>query len=203
MMSSILGHGLMGISVASAVAAKSETKNRRKLFVLAAILSLIPDTDVLFYIAFGVLGMTPHRGITHTLSFAVLMGLALTALFRSYFDLTFQRSFLLFFGVLFTHLVLDYLMGCGPAVPFFWPLTDQGYLFPYKVVPTAYYALSVAGLASVLLHPATLIGMLIETVIFLPLFLISQRRSTSSRLMLTAISIIGLLCSIVLYNRIP
>ncbi len=202
-MSSVLGHGLVGISVASAIGGNQPEGKKPKLLLIAALTAIVPDLDVLVYIAFGPLGITSHRGITHTLLFAAIMGAALAAISRSYFTLNFLRAFLLFSGVIVSHLLLDYIMGCGPPVPFFWPLADQGYLFPFKVVPTAYYALSFKGQISVLLYPPTIFGMLLETIIFLPPILILNRKSTLPKWCLVIISIIGLLCSIAIYNRLP
>jgi inner membrane protein len=201
-MSSVLGHGLVGISVASAIGGNQPAGKRRKLLLIAALTAIVPDLDILVYIAFGPLGITPHRGITHTLLFAAMMGAALAAISRSYFSLNFRTAFLLFSGVMVSHLLLDYLMGCGPAVPFFWPFADQGYLFPYKVVPTAYYGLSSKGLIFALLYPPNIFCMLLETIIFLPPFLILSGKATLPKWCLSAVSLIGLLCSIVIYNRL-
>ena len=149
------------------------------------------------------MGMTPHRGLTHTLFFAGIMGSNACGGLPRLLCLDFSRTILLFFGVMLSHLFLDYLMGCGPVVPFFWPLSGQGYLFPYKVVPTAYYGLSAGGLISVLLYPPTIIGMVFEVVIFLPPVLILNNKSTIPKWWLITISIIGLLCSIAIYNHLP
>jgi Predicted membrane-bound metal-dependent hydrolase (DUF457). len=200
-MSSILGHSLAGVCVASAVGGEQVVR-KRKLLILTAVLALVPDLDVIIYIAFGAMGINPHRGITHTLLFTVLAGASISLLVGKRFDLTFAKGFVLFTGVLLSHLVLDYLMGAGPGVPFFWPLSDQGYLFPYKIVPTAYYTLSATGILSLLFYPPTLIGLFFEALIFLPLFLMLTRKATLPRWFLVTITIVGLLCTLVIYNVI-
>ncbi len=201
-MSSIVGHALAGVSVASAIEHGGTRENRRRLFGLAALLSITPDLDVLIYIAFRPLGMTPHRGITHTIVFALFVGVFMAIVCRRFLGLTYLRVFLIVSAVLLSHSLLDYLMGCGPAVPFFWPISEQGFLLPFRLVPTAYYSLNAGGLLSVAVLPVTLVGMLLEIVIFLPLVLLSQRRSGASRLRLATISALGIILTLLIYNRL-
>jgi len=201
-MSSIVGHALAGITVASAFEHDEAKENRRKLFGLAALLSITPDLDVLIYIAYRPLGMTPHRGFTHTIVFALIAGGFMAIVCRRFLGLTYLRVFLIVSTVLLSHSLLDYLMGCGPGVPFFWPISEQGFLLPFRLVPTAYYSLSVGDLLSVAVSPVTLVGMLLEIVIFLPLILLSQRRSGASRLRLATISAFGIVLTLLIYNRL-
>jgi membrane-bound metal-dependent hydrolase YbcI (DUF457 family) len=200
-MSSIVGHALAGVSVASAFEHDGTMENRRRLFGLAALLSIIPDLDVLIYIAFRPLGMTPHRGITHTIVFALIAGGLMAIVCRRFLGLTYLRVFLIVSAVLLSHSILDYLMGCGPAVPFFWPISEKGFLLPFRLVPTAFYSLSAGGLLSVAVLPVTLVGMLLEVVIFLPLILLSQPRLGGSRLRLATISALGIVLTLLMYNR--
>lgn len=201
-MSSIVGHALAGVTVASAFEHGEAKENRRKLFGLAALLSITPDLDVLIYIAYRPLGMTPHRGFTHTIVFALIAGGFMAIVCRRFLGLTYLRVFLIVSTVLLSHSLLDYLMGCGPGVPFFWPISEQGFLLPFRLVPTAYYSLSVGDLLSVAVSPVTLVGMLLEIVIFLPLILLSQRRSGASRLRLATISAFGIVLTLLIYNRL-
>ena len=201
-MSSIVGHALAGVSVASAIEHGGTRENRRKLFALAALLSITPDLDVLIYIAFRPLGMIPHRGITHTIVFALFVGVFMAVVCRRFLGLTFLRVFLIVSTVLLSHSLLDYLMGCGPGVPFFWPISEQGFLLPFRLVPTAYYSLSVGDLLSVAVSPVTLVGMFLEVVIFLPLVLLSQHRSRASSLRLATISALGIVLTLLMYNRL-
>jgi inner membrane protein len=199
-MSSIVGHALAGVSVASVFEHSGTRENSRRLFGLAALLSITPDLDVLIYMAFRPLGMIPHRGITHTIVFALFAGVFMAIVCRRFLGLTYARMFLIVSAVLLSHSLLDYLMGCGPAVPFFWPISEQGFLLPFRLVPTAYYSLSAGGLLSVAVSLVTLVGMLLEIVIFLPLIILSQRRSGASRLHLAIISALGIVLTLLIYN---
>jgi membrane-bound metal-dependent hydrolase YbcI (DUF457 family) len=198
-MSSILGHGLAGMTVASALA-RTSAINRPKLFAIAAGLGIAPDLDVIVYMLFGVVGISAHRGLSHTLIFVLVGGAATSVLLRKHFDLSFQRGLALFSTVLLSHVILDYLMGAGPGVPFFWPLSKESYLFPYKVVPTAFYSLNFGGLMSLLIHIPTLMGLFFEAMIFLPLFLMLSGKATLPRWFLSGISVVGVACTVYVYN---
>lgn len=199
-MSSIVGHALAGVSAASAFEHSGTRENKRRLFGLAALLSITPDLDVLIYIAFRPLGMTPHRGITHSIVFAIFAGVFIAIVCRRFLGITYLRVFLMASAVLLSHSLLDYLMGCGPGVLFFWPISEKGFLSPFRLVPTAYYSLSGGGLLAVAVSPATLLGIFLETVIFLPLVLLSRHRSGASRLRLAIISALGIVLTLLIYN---
>ena len=83
-----------------------------------------------------------------------------------------QQLPLLWAGLLvvaLVHPLLDYLVGHGPGVPWFWPWDRTGYLSPVEVLPGAYYASSLQGLVSLLHHGPTQRTMLWEVAIFGPL----------------------------------
>lgn len=200
-MSSILGHGLAGILIASTVRKESD-ESKRRLLMFVALLAILPDVDVLIYIFFGAMGLTPHRGITHTLLFALLIGTVFSLMLGHYFALSFRAGCLLFSAVLLSHLALDYLMGSGPVVPFLWPFSDDGYLSPYKIVPTAYYSTSSAGLISLIFHIPTIFGLVMECLIFSPLILILNRKWTLPNCVGVTISASALALSVAIYNQI-
>lgn len=166
-MSSVLGHGLAGLAVYKGLEDPARLPRGWKGALLAVGLGAAPDLDVLALIAFP--GAFSHRGATHSLVFAV--GLALVSAFliclRRWPEL--PRVWLGLTLVCAVHPLLDYLMGCGPAVPLLWPFYDQGFLSPVQVVPTAYYSRSLHGLAALLLHRPTLVGLGLEALIFVPL----------------------------------
>ena len=199
-MSSIVGHALAGAAVASTLAGETAKEKRATLLALAALLALAPDLDVLIYMAFRPLGMTPHRGITHTVVFAALAGVPLALGLRRFVGLNYLRAFCICFGVWLSHSLLDFLMGAGPPVPFFWPYARDGYLLSFRLVPTAYYGLTSDALRAVLVSPATVVGAVLEVVIFTPLVMLSRGRDAASRLRLTLVSSGGLLLTVAIYN---
>jgi len=104
------------------------------------------------------------------------------------------------FAAYASHLVLDYLMGKGPQVHFFWPISDRGYLSPVQIVPSAYYGLSGNALVQVLLAPATYLGIGLELLIFVPLVLLTAPRTRARRADLVMFTLAGLVVTAALYN---
>ena len=66
-----------------------------------------------------------HRGFTHSLVFALLLGIiAAGAVFR-YFQVSWWSLAALFFVMIASHGLLDALTKGGENIPFFWPLGDR------------------------------------------------------------------------------
>ena len=87
---------------------------------LAAILPIIPDLDVFSMAAYNApLG---HRGITHSLIFALLLGVIAAGLVFRYFRATWWSLAVLFFLIIASHGLLDALTRGGEGVLFFWPI---------------------------------------------------------------------------------
>jgi membrane-bound metal-dependent hydrolase YbcI (DUF457 family) len=168
-------------------------------------LSLLPDFDVVFFILLKPVGVTPHRGLTHSLLFIGLAALAFMGLTFKAFPLGKTRLFLLSFIVLFTHLLLDYLMGAGPPIRFFAPFWRRGFLSPVKVIPCAYYSTSAGGLLRLLTHAPTLVGFILEILLFVPVIVIlknkgNDRRRATLRMVCVAVTTMAALMTIIIYN---
>jgi inner membrane protein len=90
---------------------------------LAAVLPLIPDVDVFSMAAYG--SSLGHRGVSHSLVFAAVVGLAAaTATFRT-FRVPWWSLAVLFFTIVASHGVLDALTRGGEGIPLFWPLPGR------------------------------------------------------------------------------
>jgi len=108
--------------------------HRRRVITLAAICAAVPDLDLIGW----PLGVSPsalagHRGLTHSIPFAILLGIAATALVPS---LT-SRERIVAAGVLVlatvTHGVLDALTTYAPTGPAFWaPFSNTRYRFEWQ-----------------------------------------------------------------------
>jgi len=152
-MSSLIGHSLGALTVweAGRQLVSPWLPRRFRWYILPIIIAVLPDLDIL-------LRGTGHRGMTHSLAAAILLALLGTGIVillkRS---LRFRRVFTLLFLCAMVHPLLDYLMGCGPPVTLFWPFSEQGWLSPVQLVPTAYYssAGTTTGLESVLYYIET------------------------------------------------
>jgi len=88
-------------------------------WTLAALLATIPDIDVLSTASYG----TPlgHRGITHSLLGALVLGLAVAGIVYRRFRFPWWSLAALFFATLASHDLLDAMTWGGEGIPFFWP----------------------------------------------------------------------------------
>ena len=109
----------------------------RRLLATAAIGSVVPDLDAIGFLAGVPYGsLWGHRGLTHSLAFAVV--LALLALpFASRLGATRGWTFALVFLATASHGVLDALTDAGLGVAFFAPFSDRRYFFPWRPLATS------------------------------------------------------------------
>lgn len=202
-MASVIGHGLSGMICGHLFRMPMEPRRKRLLVALCVLLAFLPDLDVLVYMAFRPPGMTPHRGFSHSLPFAFLVTAVTYLLTVRHFRAERSRLFLAYGCAALSAPLLDYFMGAGPAIPFFAPFWDEGFLFPIKVIPTAYYSTKLKSLISILWYPPAIKGYLLEVFLFLPVLLfLSGRESGISqrRFIYLLISGAALAVTIAVYN---
>ena len=90
---------------------------------LATLLPLVPDLDAFSTAAYGPL--LGHRGLTHSLAFALVVSvLAASATFR-YFRANWWSLTGTFFAIIASHGLLDAMTRGGGTIPFFWPLDGR------------------------------------------------------------------------------
>jgi inner membrane protein len=128
----ILSHAVAGAAIASASGTRARVA--AKLWIAVAIAAALPDIDVVAFtlgIPYG--NMFGHRGLTHSLVFAALMGLVIV-------KLLFAREgnrlalVLLFFVVIASHGVLDAMTDGGLGVAFFAPFSAHRYFFTWRPI---------------------------------------------------------------------
>lgn len=98
--------------------------------------AVVPDLDV-FAPAFGVpwSSFLAHRGLTHTLGFALLFGIALSLLvFRRRPPWRRDTTAALLALATFTHPLLDMLTNGGRAIPILWPFAEGRHFFPWRPI---------------------------------------------------------------------
>jgi inner membrane protein len=152
-----LGHIAMGFAVARA----HEGRFNWKAAVAFSTFSLVPDLDVIAF-RFGIpyAAQFGHRGATHSIAFAFLMGAAAFAVTRSW------KSTVAMTVVVATHPLLDMLTDGGLGVALFWPLSLERHFFPWTPLP-------VAPLGSRMLSERGLHVLLVEAAAFLPFWIFS------------------------------
>lgn len=164
-MSSILGHGLAGMSL-WALARRSPALRpleRKAWLAGAAALACLPDLDAL-------VGLH-HRGPTHTLGFALGVGV-LAALGAASGGLRKEAAGIGLAAVfiVWSHPALDLLTGGGPDVALFGPIWSREFQPRRGGLPLTSYTGDVGGLIGLLFDPWTIWAMLVETAIFGSLF---------------------------------
>jgi inner membrane protein len=133
-MPSIFGHTFAAMAIGGSYPKKIFSW---KFFILGIICATLPDIDVITFklgIPYGnVLG---HRGLTHSLLFAFLLGVSVTFLF-------YRKSILSLKGLLYisffsicaiSHDLLDAMTNGGLGVGFFIPWDETRYFLPWRVI---------------------------------------------------------------------
>lgn len=119
---------VLGAAVGNAVAGR-KLKNRAVLY--GAIVGTIPDLDVLIGLFLDpVRAVEIHRGMSHSVLFAVVMGVMLgwcISKWERRSNLSFKEGFWLVFLGLFTHAVLDVFTTWGTRV--LWPFSNYPFAF--------------------------------------------------------------------------
>lgn len=102
----------------------------RRLLLAGVLCSVVPDLDVYAELYTASIG---HRGISHSILFAVLVGVSAALLAR---HLGAQRPVAFWFVFLATvsHGVLDAFTNGGPGVAFFWPFRGESYFMPFRMI---------------------------------------------------------------------
>jgi inner membrane protein len=93
---------------------------------------MLPDLDVLAF-RFGIPYAAPfgHRGATHSLLFALVMGSLFGAVRRERF------FWLLAVVVALSHPLLDSMTDGGLGVALFWPFSNERFFAPWRPIPVA------------------------------------------------------------------
>ena len=106
------------------------------MFLLSAA-SLAPDADGVSFL-FGIPYSAPwgHRGASHSLAFAVALGLAAGAAGRAA-GLPFLRTALFATAAAASHGLLDSMTDGGLGIALLWPFTNRRYFAPWTPIPVA------------------------------------------------------------------
>lgn len=106
----------------------------QRLLVAGMVASILPDLDVIaFKLHIAYASDLGHRGISHSLMFALLLALAGSA-FAKQFDGAKGKVFSFLFLATASHGVLDALTTGGLGVAFFWPFSSARYFLPEQVI---------------------------------------------------------------------
>lgn len=111
-----------------------------RYWLAGALCSVLPDADIVAFWAGVPWGhVLAHRGLTHSLAFAVVLAVAVTgAAFRGRaWDGRRATVWLFLFLATASHGVLDAMTDGGPGVAFFAPFDDNRYFLPWQPIPVS------------------------------------------------------------------
>jgi inner membrane protein len=134
-MPTIFSHAVAAVAIGKTYASE---RMPPRFWLLTAVCAVLPDADVVGF-AFGVdygdvLG---HRGLTHSLAFALCVGFAVVKLAFREAETSTRRWLGLvayFFVVTASHGALDALTNGGLGVAFFAPFEARRYFFPWRPI---------------------------------------------------------------------
>jgi inner membrane protein len=158
-----IGHLAAGAALGALYSRKTGSNPPVTIITFAA-LALAPDLDLVTSL-WGVPPNTPfaHRGITHSLSFALAVAGLVALLYRG----STGRKVLaggIALAALASHGVLDTMSQLGNGPMLLWPFSAQSYEFIWRPIPGV---LNAAHYLTVQAIPT----LIVETLIFLPLIL--------------------------------
>jgi inner membrane protein len=172
-----LGHIVVGMAAARVHSRDSAGSRWPALapIVFWAALSFLPDADVIGF-GLGVRYEDPwgHRGATHSLMFALALGLVAGALAPRFGYRAFRTGVMATL-VVASHALLDTLTDGGLGCALFWPFDLTRYFAPWRPIPVAPIGLG-------FLSPDGLMVSAVELVLFAPLIFYALRpRSAGAR----------------------
>jgi inner membrane protein len=134
-MPTIFSHSIAAIALGTGCPIR---KMPLRFWVLAAVCAALPDADVIGFglgIRYG--DLLGHRGLTHSLSFALAIGfLVVITCFRNIRPGSGEWWILVayFFIATASHGVLDAMTNGGLGVAFFSPFSNERYFFPWRTI---------------------------------------------------------------------
>lgn len=133
-MASIFGHVLAAFALGKGF---SNAIVNWKFILLGIICAILPDADVIGF-SFGVKyeSFWGHRGFSHSLLFALIIGVLITVIFYSRIFFSKKGVVLILYFTMCTasHAVLDALTTGGLGVAFFSPFDTTRYFFPWRPI---------------------------------------------------------------------
>ena len=163
-MPTVITHGLIGYAASRLSSAPADS--RVGLVRAAVVVSVLPDVDALFmrWIPYG--ATFGHRGFSHSLTFALLVGLAATAVcwrWRRWFPGGAAGLGAMLVLVAASHGFLDSLTDGGLGIALLSPFSNRRYFMAWRPIPVAPIN-PVAFLAM----PWALKALLVEALMFWP-----------------------------------
>jgi inner membrane protein len=106
-----------------------------RFWVLTILCSIVPDFDVIAF-RFGIsyTNMLGHRGVTHSILFAIVTGVLVSLLFFARSAVAWWKLAIYFTLVTLSHPILDMLTDGGLGVALFAPFSNERFFFPWRPI---------------------------------------------------------------------
>lgn len=129
-MPTIISHAVVPLALRFGI---GEKRIPRPVLVAGVVAAMLPDADVILF-RFGATydSVWAHRGFSHSIGFAMLLGLLAAALFRRTLPPLLAFSFVAFAAA--SHGLLDMMTNGGHGIAILWPATDQRYFFDWRPI---------------------------------------------------------------------
>ena len=134
-MASAFAHALAVVAIGKTLPSKYTSV---KFWILGTICTILPDADVvMFKLGVPYEHVLGHRGFSHSLVFALLLGIVVTVVFFRSIKLSSRQGvvFILFFTLCTaSHILLDALTNGGLGVAAFAPFDNARYFLPWRPI---------------------------------------------------------------------
>lgn len=138
-MPTILSHPAVPLAIGAALGTRRVTW---RLLCAAALLSILPDADVIgFYLGVPYDHLLGHRGFFHSPCFALLASLLAARAHRS-LGTTCRTAFVVLFISMALHGILDAATDGGLGIAFLSPFSNTRYFFPRQPIAVSPLGLS-------------------------------------------------------------
>ena len=130
-MPSILSHPALPLAIGLSLGSGLVST---RLLVAGVVASILPDADVIafhFGIPYG--SALGHRGLSHSIAFALIVGLSGAWASRALHAKAWTAFAFLFVATV-SHGVLDSLTDGGQGIAFLWPLSAERFFAPFRVI---------------------------------------------------------------------
>ena len=114
-----MGHTAIGLAAHELSSNNNSVHDRLKLMVFLTVLVNLPDIDVIVGLLIKWNGNAFHRGPTHSLIFALIMGFLASRAWKISSQIP-RVKFGICFLIVFSHILADFCFTSSP-VSFFWP----------------------------------------------------------------------------------
>ena len=132
-MASLFGHAVASVALGKAY---SSGKMSMNFWMLTVYCSVLPDGDVIAFLFGSPYGnLLGHRGISHSILFAAIIGFAVAFFFfrdLGRYSPRWWRYAFFFFFVMILHGISDAMSNGGLGVAFFAPFSSHRYFFPWR-----------------------------------------------------------------------